>query len=139
MVLTVWVPQGKAVTGVRLLSEKDVRVLVAGTPEFFDHFEGLNGKRRISVEARSGDTLASLGRRYGMSVGWMERINRRSRSKKLETGEKLVVYVPVGSAAAKAAAVPNEPEPPETLPAGAESPEPAAEGPSSDPEPAAGG
>ncbi|MBK8995257.1 MAG: transglycosylase SLT domain-containing protein [Myxococcales bacterium] len=139
MVLTVWVPQGKAVTGVRLLSEKDVRVLVAGTPEFFDHFEGLNGKRRISVEARSGDTLASLGRRYGMSVGWMERINRRSRSKKLETGEKLVVYVPVGSAAAKAAAVPNEPEPPETPPAGAESPEPAAEGPSSDPEPAAGG
>ena len=105
MVLTMWVKPSADLSGVRVLSESEVRVLVAGTPEFFDHFEGLKGKKRITVEAKSGDTLASLGRRHGMSVGWMERVNRQSRQKKLESGDRLVVYVPAGSASAKAAAL----------------------------------
>ncbi len=103
MTLALWVGKTADLGNVRALREKDVRVLVAGTPEFFDYFEGQNGKKRITVEARAGDTLQTLGRRYGMSVGWMERINRRSRKKKLEVGDKLVVYVASGSAPAKAA------------------------------------
>jgi membrane-bound lytic murein transglycosylase D len=140
MVLTMWVKPSADLSGVRVLSESEVRVLVAGTPEFFDHFEGLKGKKRITVEAKSGDTLASLGRRHGMSVGWMERVNRQSRQKKLESGDRLVVYVPAGSASAKAAALtaPNDPEPPQ--PASESVPvEPSAGGSAEQPEPAVGG
>ena len=136
MVLTLWVPPRADLSSVRVLDERDVKVLVAGTPDFFDHFEGLNGKKRITVEAKNGDTLASLGRRYGMSVGWMERINRRSRQKKLEPGDKLVVYVAAGVASAKAAAVPAPapdpaelPAPPDAPPAAAPGVEPAEPGP----------
>jgi membrane-bound lytic murein transglycosylase D len=93
MTLQVWVKPSDDLSGVRVLRESEAQLLVAGTPEFFDHFEGLNGRKRIVVEARAGDTLASLGKRYGMSIGWMERINRRSRKKALGEGEKLVVYV----------------------------------------------
>lgn len=142
MVLTVWVKPGADLSGVRALRESEVRVLVAGTPDFFDYFEGQNGKKRITVEARDGDTLAGVGRRYGMSVGWMERINRRSRTKKLEAGDKLVVYVPIGSASAKAAAQVDEPEalPPAAEPAAAEgATEPAAVAPADDGEPKVGG
>ncbi|MBI3203550.1 MAG: transglycosylase SLT domain-containing protein [Myxococcales bacterium] len=138
MVLTLWVQPRADLSGARVLDEREVKVLVAGTPDFFEHFEGLNGKKRITVEAKTGDTLASLGRRYGMSVGWMERINRRSRQKKLEPGDKLVVYVAAGSASAKAAPAPAPaeaelPAATEPTPGGAPSaepgpPEPAAEG-----------
>ncbi|MBK7580336.1 MAG: transglycosylase SLT domain-containing protein [Myxococcales bacterium] len=144
MTLAIWVKPGVNLTEVRALGERDVRVLVAGTPEFFDYFEGQNGRKRITVEARTGDTLAALGRRYGMSVGWMERINRRSRRKALESGDKLVVYVPIGSAHGKApAAAPAEPEPlPELEPKDSDSApatEPAADAAPAEAEPAAGG
>ncbi len=91
MTLQVFVKRGTNVR-VRCTKDSDARVLVAGTPEFFDYFEGLNGKKRIVVAAKDGDTLASIGRRHGMTVGWMERVNRRSRTDKLEPGESLVVY-----------------------------------------------
>jgi membrane-bound lytic murein transglycosylase D len=93
MVLQVFVQKGSDLSSVRYLEEARARVLIAGTPDFIDYHEGQKGKKRLTVEAKDGDTLASIGRRYGMSVGWMERINRRSRSKKLRPGDKLVVYV----------------------------------------------
>src|SRR5690606_18189818 len=77
---------------VRHLPESRARILVAGSPEFFDYFEGQNGKKRLVVRARSGDTLAIIGKRYGMSVGWMERVNRRSRTDPVRPGEPIVVY-----------------------------------------------
>jgi LysM domain len=52
----------------------------------------MNGKRRLLVTVKKGDTLASIGRRYDTSIGWMERINRRSRSDELGAGETVVVY-----------------------------------------------
>jgi peptidoglycan lytic transglycosylase D len=107
MVLQVFVKFGARSERARVVKEKDARVLVAGTGEFFDYFEGLNGKKRIAVEARAGDTLATLGRRYGMSVGWMERVNRRSRKKELRAGEKLVVYVSADNALAKTGSAPD--------------------------------
>jgi membrane-bound lytic murein transglycosylase D len=94
MVLQVFVPKGVDLSAVHHVPEHKVRVLVAGSSEFFDHHEGLRGKKRMLVEVKSGDTLASIGRRYGMSVGWMERVNRQSRSTALEPGQKLVVYAP---------------------------------------------
>ncbi|HEX6275339.1 MAG TPA: LysM domain-containing protein, partial [Polyangiaceae bacterium] len=92
MVLQVFPRASRNLAGIRTLRDRDVRVLVAGSPEFIDHFEGLNGKRRVVVTVRDGETLASIGRRYATSVGWMERINRRSRSDRLTAGESVVVY-----------------------------------------------
>jgi membrane-bound lytic murein transglycosylase D len=92
MVLQVFPQKTKDLRSVRVLGDTGTKVLVVGSSEFFDHFEGLNGKRRMLVTVRAGDTLASIGRRYQTSVGGMERINRRSRSDKLTPGETVVVY-----------------------------------------------
>jgi membrane-bound lytic murein transglycosylase D len=133
MTLQVWTRPGSDLSRVKVLQERDARVLVAGTPGFFDYFEGQNGKKRILVEARAGDTLASVGRRYGMSTGWMERVNRMSRKKQLSPGDRLVVYVPIGTAAAGTANASVTPEPlPEIQP-----PEPTALPGTSDAEPRA--
>ena len=77
---------------VRTLSEAQAHVLIAGSPEFHEHFEGLKGKQRLTITVRPGDTLSELGARYGMTVGSMERVNRRSRKQKLLAGEQLIVY-----------------------------------------------
>jgi LysM repeat protein len=92
MVLQVFPKASRNLAGIRTLKDGEVRVLVAGSPEFIDHFEGLNGKRRVVVTVKEGDTLASIGRRYDISIGWMERINRRSRTDRLSPGETVVVY-----------------------------------------------
>jgi len=92
MVLQIFPKKSQDLKRLRHWKESAVRVLVAGTPAFFDHFEGLNGKRRLLVTVKKGDTLASIGRRYDTSVGWMERINRRSRTDRLGAGETVVVY-----------------------------------------------
>ena len=84
----------------RTESPAQTRVLVAGTPEFYEYFEGQNGRKRVIVSARENDTLATLGKRYGMTVGSMERVNRRSRTDKLRAGESIVVYVDRGRAVA---------------------------------------
>jgi beta-glucosidase len=108
----------------------NARVLVAGSDEFFDYFEGLNGKKRLTIVAKEGDTLSSIGRRFGISVGWMERINRRARTQKLEPGENVVVYteLPPGSVAGEVATSRSAPLPavvppnPELLPGAPEPP-----------------
>jgi membrane-bound lytic murein transglycosylase D len=92
MVLQVFPQKSRDLRSVRVLGDMGTKVLVVGSSEFFDHFEGLNGKRRMVVTVRAGDTLASIGRRYQTSVGWMERINRRSRSDRLAPGDTVVVY-----------------------------------------------
>ncbi len=99
MALQLFVDKGKTFAA-RTLSPSDTHVLVAGSPEFYDYFEGQNGRKRVVVSAKESDTLATLGKRYGMSVGSMERINRRSRTDKLHAGESLVVYVDRGRAVA---------------------------------------
>jgi membrane-bound lytic murein transglycosylase D len=92
MVLQIFPKQSHDLSRLRVLKQGAVRVLLVGSPGFFDYFEGLNGRRRLIVSAKAGDTLASIGKRYDMSVGWMERINRRSRSDRLGAGETVVVY-----------------------------------------------
>ncbi len=92
MVLQVFPQRSRDLRRLHVLDEKDQKTLLAGSPEFFDYFEGLNGKRRMLVKVKKGDTLASIGRRFETSVGSMERINRRSRSDALATGDTVVVY-----------------------------------------------
>ena len=81
MALQLFVDKRKAFSA-RTINPSETHVLVAGRSGFFtDYFEGQNGRKRVVVSARENDTLATLGKRYGMTVGSMERINRRSRTR----------------------------------------------------------
>jgi membrane-bound lytic murein transglycosylase D len=92
MVLQAFVGSVPDERAVRVVRASSARVLVVGSPEFFEHFESKNGRSRFTVTTREGDTFAGLAKRYGLSVGMLERINHRSRSDKLQPGESLVVY-----------------------------------------------
>ncbi len=92
MSLQVFVPKNADLSKVLHVPEAHAKVLVAGSPEFCDYFEGQNGKRRLVIAAREGDTLSAIGKRYGMTIGQMERVNRRGRSDALTAGEAVVVY-----------------------------------------------
>lgn len=92
MSLAVLVPSDRDLSLVRHLDASEATILVAGSPEFHEFFEGQKGLSRVEVVAGEGDTLATIGKRYGMTVGSMERVNRRSRGSKLVAGETLVVY-----------------------------------------------
>ncbi|MEJ7728136.1 MAG: LysM peptidoglycan-binding domain-containing protein [Polyangiaceae bacterium] len=106
MTLQVYLPVGQKLPLAVAVEEREVRLLVAGTPEFFSHFEGQKGRARIEVVAEPGDTWKSLARKYGLSVGMMERINQKPRSSALSPGDRLVVYVPSASAPPAAPAPP---------------------------------
>jgi membrane-bound lytic murein transglycosylase D len=92
MALQVFVKKDADLSRVRALREHEVRVLVAGSAEFFEYFESQNGRKRVTVAAKKNETLAAVGKRYGMSAAMMERINRSPASTKLGTGERVVVY-----------------------------------------------
>lgn len=92
MSLQVFVSKDADLSKVLHVPEAHAKILVAGTPEFFDYFEGQNGKRRLVIAARDGDNLTTIGKRYGMTVGQMERVNRRGRSDQLAAGERIIVY-----------------------------------------------
>lgn len=92
MSLQVFVSKDADLSKVLHVPEAHAKILIAGSPEFFDHFEGQNGKKRLAIAARDGDTLSSIGKRYGMTIGSMERVNRRGRSDQLTPGERIIVY-----------------------------------------------
>ncbi|HYO93912.1 MAG TPA: transglycosylase SLT domain-containing protein [Polyangiaceae bacterium] len=92
MALQLFVPESQSLAGLRCLPESRARILIAGSNEFFEHFEGQNGKKRFVVRAKPDDSLTSIGKRYGMSVAGMERVNRRSRTDPIQAGEPVVVY-----------------------------------------------
>jgi len=91
MTLQAFVPDGADLSKISLLAENDVRVLAVGTDEFFAYWE--KTRRRLVVPARAGDTLETIGKRYGVSGAVMERINRHSRRDVLKDGDTVVVYV----------------------------------------------
>jgi membrane-bound lytic murein transglycosylase D len=92
MTLQVFVKSEADLSRVRFLEEHEVRVLVAGTEEFFEYFEAQNGRKRLTVTVRKGDTLAVIAKRHGMTLAMMERINRIAADTVLHDGEHLVVY-----------------------------------------------
>jgi membrane-bound lytic murein transglycosylase D len=94
MTLQAYIPKSHNLARAYVLDEKDARVIAVGSPEFFDHFEGLKGRKRVEIAARDGDTFQGVAKRYGLTMGMLERINHRSRSTKLLPGDRLVVYVP---------------------------------------------
>jgi len=103
MTLQVFVPSDVDLSGASVLREGDVHMIVAGTEEFFHHWDE-KGRRRVVVEAKAGDTLEAIGKKYGVTSSMMERINRRGRSESLSEGEKVIVWVPGPSGAPSATA-----------------------------------
>jgi membrane-bound lytic murein transglycosylase D len=96
MTLQAFVPNGADLSHVAVVSESDVSVLAVGSEEFFSALERDKGFKRVTVVARDGDTLESIGKRFAVSVRTMERINRRARGETLKAGDTDVVYAPTG-------------------------------------------
>jgi len=92
MSLQVFVAKNADLSKVMHVPEAHAKILVAGSAEFCDYFEGQNGRKRLVIAAHDGDTLAGIGKRYGMTVGQMERVNRRGRSDSVAAGERIIVY-----------------------------------------------
>ncbi len=103
MTLQLFVPEGADLSRVAVLRDNDVRAVAVGSDDFFEYWEGQKNRRRISVTAKAGDTLESIGKRYGVTPGTMERINRRGRREKLDGGESIVLYLPQNSSSAGSA------------------------------------
>ena len=124
MTLQAFVAQGADLSGVVTVPESQVHVLAVGSDEFFAALEHDKGMKRIVVPARSGDTIETIGKRYGVSGHSMERINRRGRAEILKDGDSVVVYVPGAGSGGMATATaanahgptPNGPLPSPPLP-----------------------
>ncbi len=99
MSLQVFVTKNADLSKVLHVPEAHAKILVAGSPEFCDYFEGQNGKKRLVIAAHDGDTLTSIGKRYAMTVGQMERVNRRGRTDHFAAGERIIVYTERGKLA----------------------------------------
>jgi membrane-bound lytic murein transglycosylase D len=108
MTLQIFVPDGTDLAHVVVLGEKEARVLVAGTDDFFAYWEGTRGKRRLVVTAKAGETVEGIGRRHGVNPASMERINGRARRDVLREGETVVVYLPAPNASPAGNVAPAE-------------------------------
>ena len=96
MVLQIFVRKDFDPREVVLLDPAHVHVVTLGSQEFLELEAARRGKKRLVVEARAGDTLVKVGRRYGLTVGDLARINRFSYNTELQGGQKIVVYSPTG-------------------------------------------
>ena len=94
MTLQAFVAKDADLSHIVLLGESDVKMLPVGSDEFFAALEQTQGFRRVTVAAKAGDTLESIGRRFDVSPRTMERINRRNRGDALRPGETVIVYSP---------------------------------------------
>jgi membrane-bound lytic murein transglycosylase D len=124
MTLQIFVAKGFELSRVVALEEKQAKVVAVGSDEFYALEEEKKGRRRTTILAKGGETLETVGKRYGLSAGSMEKINRRPRGDVLKAGETVIVYVPasgppvpVPAGTGNAPAKPNELELPALPPA----------------------
>ena len=83
-------------SGVRVYEQHEVDHVIRGSREHLDRSLARRGLVRRGYKARSGDTLARVGKKFELSEGDMARINGVPRSYSPRTGEVLVVYVAAG-------------------------------------------
>jgi len=98
MVLQIFVAKDFDPSGVLLLDAAKVRVVTLGSEEFLGLEAARRGKKRLVYQAKAGDTLAKVGRRYGLTPGDLARINRFSYNTELHDGQKIIVYSPIAPA-----------------------------------------
>jgi membrane-bound lytic murein transglycosylase D len=120
MTLQMFVPKNADLSRVVFMKEGEVKILAVGSDEFYDAIEAQKGRKRTTVQAKGGETVEQVGKKYGLTPAVMEKINRRPRGDVLKPGEVLIVYVPKD----KNAPTPASP-PPALPPAVAESDLPA--------------
>lgn len=106
MLLQVFLPKDFVPKDLKYEDSANYRVLLAGSEPFLEYFESQRGNERVVVQAKANDTLATIGARHGVSIGTMERINRRSRREVLLPGEPIVVYVQRTPSAVKVGTAP---------------------------------
>ena len=120
MSVQIFVPAAADLSHVVALAESDAHVLAIGSDEFFAYLEQQKGAKRITVQAKAGETIEGIGKRYRVAANSMERTNRRGRAEALKDGEMVVVYVPpqtpTGPNAVSAVHAANEPVPNGPLP-----------------------
>jgi membrane-bound lytic murein transglycosylase D len=93
MVLQVWVPNELDTTKVALVDPSLVRVVTTGSEEFFDLVEAKRGRARLVYTVKKGDDLKKIGKKYGLTVADLERINRfGAKHTDLAVGQRLIVY-----------------------------------------------
>ncbi len=76
----------------RVWREGEVELLDRSSELFHDRSVAASGLVRARVTVRDGDTMDSVARRYGVTVGSIARINHRDRRAALTPGETVVVY-----------------------------------------------
>jgi membrane-bound lytic murein transglycosylase D len=94
LVLQLYVRKDFDRAGVALLDPGKVRAVTLGSDEFLALEAARRGKTRLQYEARPGDTLAKIARRYGLQPGDLARINRLSYNSELTEGQRIYVYSP---------------------------------------------
>jgi len=96
MVLQLWVPKDFDTSKVALVDPAIVRVVTTGSEEFFDLVEAKRGRARLVYTVKKGDDLKKIGKKYGLTVADLERINRFGASHTaLSVGQRLIVYRPM--------------------------------------------
>lgn len=90
--IQLFLPLDRSLEDAILLSEDEVTILELGSDDFFAYHEAQRGRVRFVHRAEEGETLSSIGERYGLSVGSLARINRFPRSRRLKPGDAVIVY-----------------------------------------------
>jgi membrane-bound lytic murein transglycosylase D len=104
MVLQAFVPQSFDESRVVLLDPRRLKLLTAGSAEFLNAYEERKGRRRLVYTVRDGDTVSSVSRRFGLTVGSLMRINQFDRKAQLKAGQPVIVYVDAARLRAKGTA-----------------------------------
>lgn len=89
--LQAWIEREPTQARVRSIAEVDAAE--RGTDASAERIAAQDGRVRLVVTVRPGDTMSSLAARYGLTTGSLSRINLRSRHAPLVAGEPLVVWV----------------------------------------------
>jgi membrane-bound lytic murein transglycosylase D len=90
--LQLFVPEHFDTSRAVVLTPDEVRILVMGSEEFYEHHVRQEGRVRLRYRVRAGDTLSTIANRFGISVGSVCRINVMPRDAVLAIGQELIVY-----------------------------------------------
>ncbi|MEO7096317.1 MAG: LysM peptidoglycan-binding domain-containing protein, partial [Polyangiales bacterium] len=116
MTLQVFAPKGADLSKVVAMKEGDVKIVAIGSDDFYAIEEAAKGRKRTTIYATGGETLEKIGKKYELTPGQMEKINRRPRTDVLAKGEAVIVYVK-GAVATPGAPLPPDPALANDLPA----------------------
>ncbi|MGB0680432.1 MAG: transglycosylase SLT domain-containing protein [Polyangiales bacterium] len=98
MVLRLFLPAGTNASGLPLHDGTGMQVVEVASGAHLDAHEAQQGRRRLRYTVRQRDSLRSIARRFGLSVGDIARINHFSRTTRPKAGDDILIYAPAGRA-----------------------------------------